>query len=180
MSRRTPRLTGFLTDASGVSAVEFALTLPLMLIIYTGGYQVTEALSAYRKMTITTRAVADLTTQYQTMSASDVATVLNASAQIMAPFSTANLTIVLSELTTDSTGKTTVTWSQQLNGTALTPGKTFTLPTGLAQPSTSVVLSQVTYTFTPVAGYKLTGSYTMSDHLYMSPRGVTSITYTGS
>jgi Flp pilus assembly protein TadG len=177
---RAAALSRWARDCRGVSAVEFALVLPLLLLIYLGGFQVSQMLSAYRKMTITTRAVADLTTQYASMSNADVANVLNASAQVMAPFSTSNLSIVLSEITTNALGISTVTWSQPFNATALQIGKVVVLPLGLIQPNTSIILSQVSYLYTPTVGYQLTGSHVMSDQLYMRPRQTQSVTLTGS
>src|SRR2546429_5001265 len=53
-------LAGFKGDRSGVSAVEFALLLPLMLPLYVGGLEISNYVSAGRKVTITARSTADL------------------------------------------------------------------------------------------------------------------------
>ena len=176
----TRRLRAFAACRTGVAAVEFAVILPFLLLIVFGGYQMVEATSAYRKATLTARTVADLTTQYTTMGTADVATVLNASAQVMAPFDTSSLVIVLTEFATNAAGVSTVTWSKSLNGTPLVAGKTVILPASVAQVGTSIVLSQVTYSFTPAVAYKLTGPIAMSSQLFMNPRSIQSITYTGS
>ena len=46
------RLRRFAADQSGVSAVEFAILLPLMLTMYLGGVEVSQAVSADRKTTL--------------------------------------------------------------------------------------------------------------------------------
>ncbi len=171
--RAVPRRFG--RDRAGTSAVEFACVLPIFLAILIGGNEFVRATSVSRKVATLTRTVADLATQYTTMSETDVSTVLNASAQVMSPFTTSALTIVLSEISTDALGISTVTWSRSLNGTALRAGSPYVLPLGFAVPGTSLVLSSVTFTYVPVFGAAYMPSKVMSDHLYMLPRRSTTV-----
>ena len=182
--RSTKQLRDFAKDREGTSAVEFAVVLPFLMIAVFGAYQINEAVSAYNKVTLTAHTVADLTTQYTSMAQLDVATVLNASAQIMTPFSTQNLVIVLTEYATSITGTTTVTWSASLsNGTVSTTQSStqpVTLPANVAQPGTSLILATVSYKFKPPILYQLTNPYTMSSSIYMSPRAIASIPLSSS
>lgn len=167
-------------NARGVAAVEFAFTVPILLIIYLAGFGLSQAMATYRKVSDTTVELANVATQYTTMGATDVTSVMNASAQVMAPYPTQNLTIVLSEITTDASNNATVTWSQAFNGaTPLTVGAPASLPTGLASPSTSYLLVQTTYLYTPIVGSHFMGSIPMTDQIYMQPRASSSIPYTG-
>ncbi|MFI4934690.1 MAG: hypothetical protein ACHP7N_08745 [Caulobacterales bacterium] len=159
--------------------MEFALLVPILATIYLVGFETSEAIAAYRKLTDTTVQLGNLTSQYTTMSAQDVNTVLNASAQIMAPNSIGNLTIVLSEVTTDANGNATVTWSQTLHGTPLAAGSAITPPPGSRTPSTNYILVQTTYLYAPVVGANLVGNFAMSDEIYMLPRQSPAIPYTG-
>ncbi|NDU79348.1 pilus assembly protein, partial [Actinomadura sp. DSM 109109] len=59
-------------DERGIALVEFALSVPLLLLMFIGSYQLTDAISAYRKVTTATRAIADLSSQYTTVSNSDL------------------------------------------------------------------------------------------------------------
>jgi Flp pilus assembly protein TadG len=162
---------------SGIAAVEFGFILPLLLLICFGGYTATQAVSAGRKVTITTRALADLTTQFASLSSTDMQTVINASSQIMAPFDPAPLQIRLSEITTDATGLLPkVTWSVSQNIAAYKQGDPFVLPLSMLKPNTSYILSEVSYIYSPIPqiGYV---SITLNDKMYMLPRLSSSVNY---
>ena len=64
----------FLADRRGLSAVEFALLLPLMLTLYLGGVEVSNAVAADRKVAIVARTVADLASRMKTISNADMTT----------------------------------------------------------------------------------------------------------
>lgn len=169
----------FLFNDRAIAAVEFALVLPLMLFVFVGVAQVGEAIEISRKVTVTTRIVTDLVTQYATVTPTTLTTVLSDSSEVIAPYSPSNLVITVSEISTNASGAATVTWSSSLNGTALTKGANFTLPSALDQDNVSLIYGQVTYTFTPVLGYKIIGTIPITDQIYMSPRLTSSITCTG-
>ena len=73
-------------DERGVSAVEFAMLLPLMLSLYLGAVEISQGISADRKVTLTTRTVADLVSQVSSINNSDMSNSLNAASTVMAPF----------------------------------------------------------------------------------------------
>jgi hypothetical protein len=123
--------------------------------------------------------IANVTAQYTTMGSTDVGNVLGASAQIMTPYPTTNLSIVLSEVTTDASGKGAVTWSQEYQGTALKAGAAVTMPAGFQTPNTSYVLVQTTYAYQPVIGGAFIKPISMSNQIFMLPRDSASIPYTG-
>ena len=171
-------LTRFLRDRDGVSAVEFALTLPLMIALYFGGAEISQGISIDRKMTLTGGAVANLAAQVQTISNADMTNIFNAASSVMAPYSTSNLKITVSCLNIDSTGKVTVSWSDTLNGTARAAGSSVTIPAALVIPNTSLIYSEVSYDYTPAVAYTITGTLTLTDKMYMAPRLSTTVTRT--
>jgi Flp pilus assembly protein TadG len=170
----------FARARSGVAAVEFALVLPVLLLLYLGGFELTQALSIYRKLTDTTTEIASIVSQYAVISSSGVTSVFDASTQIMYPHSAANLKIVLSEVSTDVNSNATVTWSQAYDGAApLTAGAAVVMPAGLAMANTSYVLVQTTYLYTPTIGAAYVKPITLRNSIYMLPRRSPTIAYTG-
>jgi len=160
----------FAGDGRGVSAVEFALLLPVMVALYLGGVEISNGVALQRKVTLTAGTVANLTAQATTLAASDVTNILNASAAILAPYSTTGATITVSCIGIDANGSAKVDWSVSQGGTARATGSSVTLPAALAVPSTQLIFSEVSYPYKPTVGYTISGTLTLSDRMYMSPR----------
>ena len=79
----------------------------------------------------------------------------------MAPFPVSNLKVTVTSVQIDATGKATVDWSDTLNGTARAKGSTVTLPAALNVANTSLIWSEVQYSYKPVIGYVITGTLTL-------------------
>ena len=169
--RMTKLLRSFKRDREGASAVEFAILAPLLISLYFGCVEITDGIAADRKVTLTAGALANLTSQSQTITVDGMTNILNASAAIIKPYSVGNLAATVTCLYIDADGITKVKWSRTLNGTERTPGSTVTLPSAdLVTPGSSLVWSEVNYNYTPVVGYTITGTLTLSDQMFMSPR----------
>ena len=65
-------LARFAQDRRGVSAVEFAMLLPLMVTLYLGTVEISQGVGIDRKVTLTTRTVADLASQVSSINNSDM------------------------------------------------------------------------------------------------------------
>ena len=170
------RLGRFARHSDGVSAVEFALVLPLMLLMYIGSVELDDGLALQFKVTETARTVSDLASQYVAIQASDMSNILGAASTVVAPFPAANMAVTVSEVTTDANGQGTVTWSCSLNGTGRTIGSAVTLPANLQTANISLILGEVTYPYTPQLGYVITGTVNIHENTYFFPRMVNSVT----
>jgi Flp pilus assembly protein TadG len=159
-------------DIRATASVEFALILPVMAAFLAISVVLGEGVAIWQKVSATSRTITDLVTQYSTLSQADLQEILNAAAYTMAPYSSANLSMVVSEIQTNAAGQATVTWSQPaFNGVALTLGQTVTLPAQIDQPNITLILGQVQYTYTPLnIFYPGLTAIPLSDASYWSPR----------
>jgi len=168
--RFTRKLRRFARDKRGISAVEFAMLLPLMVTLYLGGVEVSQAVAIDRKVTLIARSLADLVAQATTVTNSDMSNILNATAAIVVPYQDSKLKIVVSSVVIDAQGVAKVAWSDTKNGTARAVGQTVTLPAALNTASTSLIWAESQYAYTPTIGYVITGTKDLTDQIYMRPR----------
>ena len=162
-----------LRDKRGVSAVEFAMLLPLMITLYLGGVEVSQAVSIDRKVTLVARSLGDLIAQATTVSNADMTNILSAATSVVAPFTDTKLKITVSRVDIDANGVAKVVWSDTKNGTARAVGSTVTLPAALlpaAGQTASYIWAETQYAYTPTVGYVVTGTMTLKDQIYMRPR----------
>ncbi|MBN8966711.1 MAG: pilus assembly protein [Rhizobiales bacterium] len=166
-------------DERGLSAIEFAMLLPLLLVLFLGSVDLSQGISADRKLTYTTKTVADLVSRTTSLTASEMNDVLAAATAVMAPFPAGNLRLIVSSVEIDKDGNATIDWSTTLNGTAHNKGDPVTLPDALlANKSSSLIWSEAQYLYQPVVGYVIVGQLTLSDQICMSPRKSIDVKYT--
>jgi Flp pilus assembly protein TadG len=171
----------FVRDRRGVSAVEFAFVAPLLITLYLGCVEISDGVSADRKVTLTAAALANLSAQVTTITTADMTNILDASAAIIAPYSSGPLTVTLTCLSIDANKNATVKWSATRNGTARAVGSPYTFDSStsaLDVANSQLLLAEAAYAYTPIVGNALTGTLTLSDKMFMSPR-ISPPTYNG-
>ncbi len=154
----------FLRHGAGASAVEFALILPMMLVMFAGMSEMAHAIDNWRKLTLLTRTVADLTSQGDTIdpiASSTMNDILGSSSAVLRPFSAANVQIVVSALGVDTSASPTrpkvCSSVASSNATARTVGvaSDLTIPTSFKTNGNRYVLAEVSMPYAPMIGASL-------------------------
>ncbi len=167
-----------LRNRSGATAVEFALIAPLLIAIYFGAVELSSGFAVNRQVSLVTSTAASLIAKQSAITTAQMSDYLSASTAIMSPYSDSGIKITVSCLSVAS-GQGTVSWSATLNGTARAAGSTVTVPSAVSGES-KLVLSEVSYPYTPVVGYYLVGGLTLSGTVYSTVRLTTAPTYNGT
>ncbi|MGH6735657.1 MAG: TadE/TadG family type IV pilus assembly protein [Methyloceanibacter sp.] len=173
---RTPNVSSLgrlLRDKRGVSALEFALILPALLMLYVGAVEIGNALTIYRRTSQVAATAADLTAQVKQVTKSDVKDIQAAAGSILTPYSTEPLKIVLTSVVADSNNQGKVDWSCANKGGGYAKNSSYALPAGLTEPDSSVVVAEITYSFTPLLGLTSIfspGAFDMERTFYTRPR----------
>ncbi len=175
-TRLSPR--AFLAQEGGIAAVEFALILPILLVLWIGGVEVTGALSADRRINNLASSVGDLVAQAEdpiTNSAIDDIFAIAESA--MFPFDPREAAMRVTAVWIDKNRVPRVTWSRAKGSeAAYSAGATMNVvPASLRQPETQILMSEVFFDYRPAVGYVVTGNLDLEDRMFFVPRRATKL-----
>jgi Flp pilus assembly protein TadG len=156
----------------GTALIEFALVFPLMIVIFLGLVEFGEAFAVNRKLTNSAGTVSDLVAQVPRVNTAELNDIARVAEEIVKPYRTVNLGLVVSSIRADGNNAPTVAWSYAhgTGATARAQGSAVTLPSGVTEPNSSVILAETTYQFTPTVGMFLTGAIELSGQAYFRPR----------
>lgn len=190
LTRNRSAVAVFLQDCRGIAATEFAMILPIMLVLLFATVEFCSGLAMDRKVSLVARTVANLTSQGTNASVADLTNFFGAANLVMVPYvqpgySAPNMTI--SELYIDPTsGNARVQWSWGAaprgvrTPVAIPASMIATDPTTHAiLPNQYVIFSEVNVPFTPTLGGFgiMTSALTLSDVAYALPRQSTCVFY---
>ncbi len=168
----TRRLSGFWRDRRGVSAVEFALIAPVLLIFYFGMAELTEAMMAQRRLSHLTSAIGDVVARGQKLTDAGRDDIFAAGQVMMSPFPTSTLRMCIVSVASDDKGKDTVVWSEKSNGPANCPsaGAVVDLPVAVLPASQSVIMSKASYEYSSIFKIVMPTPITFRRTFYLRPR----------
>jgi Flp pilus assembly protein TadG len=183
LSRLTRRtrwrgVKGLWYNEKGVSAVEFALIAPIMILIYFGCIELSLLMRADRRVTSTASGLGDLTARLVTADDSDMQELFDAAAVLMQPYDAKNARLRITSVVDDGDGTTRVGWSDGFNIEPYSEGALITVPPGLVTTPGSVIVSEVEFEYESSIGFVINTSRTLKDTFYLRPRRVTVINRT--
>lgn len=185
-------LWDFVADRRALAATEFAVIVPVMLVMFFGTVEFSSAVAINRKVTLIARTLSDLTSQSATLSDSDMQNSFTASISVVMPYNAALVKGTITQIYVDDKGVAKVLWSK--SGTIASGATQATLatsarkagdkvtpivPPALLMPQTYLILGEANYTYTPAIGYVLKPSILLSDISYTRPRQVICVPYNG-
>lgn len=187
MRRREQGLFGrfgaFRRDQRGVSAVEFALIAPFLILIYFGLAELSQGLMAKRRVSHAASAVGDLVGQTESLNNAQKNDIFAAASNIVSPFPTAPLKLRITSITGNASGAPRVDWSDGSPGLeaydhcAVVPS----FPTGLITAAgENVIMAEATYTYTSPVAQVLPNGLTFTERFFLRPRKVSRVSRVGA
>lgn len=172
----------------GVSAVEFALIAPLMLLMLFGASEVSQVVSVDRKVTLAASTLGDLAAQTDRVSCADLAQIAAVTRGVFAPYTATTPSLVVASVALKS-GIPKVEWSQEIDGTGGCSGvnnshelkvdNTVTVDTGLFATNGGVVVGEVTLQYTSLGTSFSPNKTTLRERFYFRPRKSEKLCLTG-
>lgn len=150
-------LDGFRKETKGVAAVEFAFLAPLMLLMYLGTLEISNAISANRKLSRSAYTVGDLITQFTSINACMTTTqlnnIINIADKIMYPYNH-TMKISITGISVAS-GVNKVKWSEGFNGGVTHADNSIyaALPSQIAGSDGFVVAAKIKMDYKPFFGF---------------------------
>ena len=178
-------LRNLVHDCSGIAATEFAVIVPVMLLMFFGVLEFSSGVAVDRKVTLVARTLTDLTSQSISVSDADLTNFTITGKAILTPYPATPLQSTITELWIDpSTGNARVQWSKgtapraQSSVVAIPSDLIVKDSTGKVIAGQYLIFSEVSYLYVPAVGYVMAKSgINLSDVAYTRPRQTSCVIY---
>jgi Flp pilus assembly protein TadG len=170
-------------DDSGVAAIEFAMIVPLLLLMLFGITDVANYFAVDRKTSQVAQMVSDLTSRYTAVQESDVTNFFAIAGAMVTPYDKNQLKATIHQVYLDPNTKTAkVVWSR--GSAPLSKNALYSVPAGLVGKDASgnwlanqyLIVGDVKYTYVPTIGWVLPkAGVTASEIAFTKPRQMTCV-----
>ncbi len=168
------RIKSMRQDDRGIAALEFAMIVPILVVMLLGTVELGQALTIDRRIIQAASSSADLVAQAEQIDDTGLETIMSLMDTIMDPYDTSPLQIDIISVVADADGNTTVGWSYSKGGgEPYAPGSNYSMSGDLANlisPLTSVIIAEVKYNFVPSVSYFFPNGFNLSETFYLRPR----------
>jgi Flp pilus assembly protein TadG len=164
-------------DRSGIAAIEFAMIVPIMLVMFFGTVELSSGVAVDRKVTLVARTLSDLTSQSTSVADVDLTNFFTIKNAMLSPYSPTPVQATISELYVDPiTLKARVQWSK--GSAPRSTSSVVGIPAALAIGDTYLIMGEVSYLYVPTVGYVMSKSgINLTSTAYTRPRQTKCVIY---
>jgi Flp pilus assembly protein TadG len=156
---------------SGAAMLEFAIVLPILVLMFLALVEFTDAFSVRRRVEATATMVADLVSQSASVSSADLGDISRIGDALMRPYPGAPLGLRITSVGHDRNNDTVVAWSWgNAKMAALQEGAHIDVPANLLDAQTGLIVAETIYEFHPAVGTYLLDGRTFTAKAYYRPR----------
>jgi len=178
-------------EESGLAAVEFALVLPIMVVLWFGGVELTQGLSVDRHLNNLASSIGDLISRCKIVTAANIDQIFDIAPGAMYPYCKTDaectadglaMRVTAVNMDNASPANGTVAWTQKQGtlpagetGYSVGASMNSVVPATLRVAGTQIIVAEVYYTYSPAIGYVITGDLALNDRMFFVPRLVNKI-----
>jgi Flp pilus assembly protein TadG len=168
-------ISRLMSQESGIAAVEFAMVLPILLVLWIGGVEVTSGLSIDRRLNNFASSMGDLVSRTKQIPYSRVEDIFDLAEAALFPYEETGISMRITAVTIETNGNAKVAWSRARGMTAHAKDTQVndSVPASLRPPSdreSQIIMAEVLYTYQPAIGYVITSEIELEDRMYFVPR----------
>jgi Flp pilus assembly protein TadG len=156
-SRNDEFINKLLTSNQGLAAVEFALALPLLILLVFGSVEVTRSILITQKLERVSSTLSDVVSQLQNVTGAQMGQIITASGQVMLPYDFgADGYAIVSSITKTGTNAPIINWQYKSTGTVQAShigvsGGVATMPSNFTMvDKDTVIVTEVFYNYKPI------------------------------
>jgi Flp pilus assembly protein TadG len=174
------RFGEFRHEKRGAAAIEFAMLAPIMVGLFIGSVEFSQALTIDRRVTQVASSVADLVAQTDKLNNADLDDMYELVKRLMAPYAWAPLKLSVTSVKKVDSNQPVVVWNYvRAGGQSYTPGQNYTgIPNGLLDNGNngtiSIIVVKTSYLFKPPVSMWIVGQNTagvnLAETFYLRPR----------
>lgn len=169
-ARLLRRVRNFGRDRSAVAVVEFAIVMPLLLMLTLGTFEATRAVRAKMKADFATQALANMIAAQNSVDATALTNFCNGARMVMLPYTTTSLKAAIASVTNN-----VVDWFDTSCGSPSAISNPQSLSTLDGSGTDSVIIVQTTYSYTSPVPYLMGANITLTQTAFARPRNVTTV-----
>ena len=175
-------------DDKGAAAIEFAFVVPIMVLLFFGVLELSDALSKNRKVNYAATMLTDLVSQEQYLTNAEAQGMFTAVEQVLEPYGITGASIWVASIMLDDDENPIVAWSLDDNlGQPLASGSAFEAVSNndmaltggarLIEPGSSLIVAKIDYAYSSPFSSVITDEITFSNHSTRWPRRTTRVIY---
>jgi Flp pilus assembly protein TadG len=165
------RLSRFAGAKKGLAALEFALLLPMMLLLLFGSCELIDVMMVNRRVQNVSSSLADVVARDTEVSNAEVQGLWSSLSVLMYPEGVGTAMDVRITSLSIANNKASVVWSEGYNGLSpLNKNSTVSLPSAMMQNGSSLIMAETVYRYNSVLGFLFSGTMRMTSTSYRRSR----------
>ncbi len=173
--RRDGRRRSIIADASGTMALELVYILPVLVLLWLAGTEVSRAISIDNKVSQAAISAGRLASQSSVLTNEEIENIFNVVVGAVDPHPVDGTILILTAIGVDEKGQARVLWSRARGGrTAYAKGADIAalVDRQLLSPNSQIIMSEAFYRYRPAVGYLLTGTLEIGERsFHVAPDG---------